>query len=117
MATRKLDKNFDWTFGKGRADYLHSSSEIAQNVVTRLRSFKFDWFLDTEANIAWLTILGMKKNQETVINEINRVLTETEGIKNILEVSIINIDKRKADIQIKYIDIYDNQVLEELEIL
>ncbi len=117
MSVRKLDSNFDWTFGKSKAQYLTGSDEIAQNVVTRLRSFKFDWFLDTDANIDWLTILGSKSNREIIINEISRVAAETIGVKNIIEVVILSVTNRDAKIQLKYVDIYDNEFNQELDIL
>ncbi len=117
MTTRKIDKNFDWTFGKSKAQYLTGSDEIAQNVVTRLKSFKFDWYLDSQANIDWLTILGSKSNRQIIVNEISRVTAETLGVKNIIEVSIIEVTNRDAKIQLKYIDIYDNEFSQELDIL
>jgi len=46
VSVRSITGAGDWTFGKGKADYVSSSKEIRQNVVTRLRSFKNDWFLD-----------------------------------------------------------------------
>ena len=117
MAVRKLDNNFDWTFGKSKAQYLTGSDEIAQNVVTRLRSFKFDWFLDSQANIDWLTILGSKSNRQIIINEVSRVTAETDGVKNIIEVSVVEVTNRDAKIQLRYIDIYDNEFSQELDIL
>ena len=117
MSTRKIDKNFDWTFGKSKAQYLTGSDEIAQNVVTRLKSFKFDWFLDTQANIDWFTILGSKSNRRIIINEVSRVVSETSGVKNIIEVSIPAVTNRDAQILIKYEDIYDNVFSQEIDIL
>lgn len=117
MSVRKLNSDFDWTFGKGKAQYLTGSDEIAQNVVTRLRSFKFDWFLDTQANIDWLTILGSKNNRGIIVNEISRVTAETVGVKNILEVTIVNVTNRDAQILLRYVDIYDNEFSQELDIL
>ena len=51
MRVSGLDKNLDWRFGKGRAAYKRNADAIAQNILTRLRSFLGDWYLDTEAGI------------------------------------------------------------------
>ena len=117
MATRGIDKNKDWTFGKGLAQYLDGSDEIAQNVVTRLRSFKFDWLLDSQANIDWIAILGSKSNRKIIVSEVSRIVSETVGVKNIIEVTIIEVRERDAKIQLKYIDIYDSKFSEELDVL
>ena len=58
MRVSGLDSNLDWRFGKGRAVYKRNADAIAQNILTRLRSFLGDWYLDTEIGIDWLTLLG-----------------------------------------------------------
>jgi len=55
MRVSGLDSNRDWRFGKGRAVYKRNADAIAQNILTRLRSFLGDWYLDTEIGIDWLT--------------------------------------------------------------
>lgn len=112
MAVRSLDKNKDWNFGKGKADFLTKSDEVAQNVQTRLKSFKRDWFLDTDANIDWINILGSRKNENIIIREVTRVTKETAGVKTVLSVVVDSLVNRDASITVKYEDIYNNTFIE-----
>jgi hypothetical protein len=102
--------NDDWTFGKGLANYTRDSSAIKQNVVTRLRSFANDWFLDTSANIDWFNILGVKNNQNVVESEIRRVVLATEGILTIDRFEVLEIKDRNLTIGIEYTTIFDDKI-------
>ena len=108
--------NDDWTFGKGLANYTADSDAIRQNVITRLRSFKNDWFLDVEANIDWLNILGNRNNQETIESEIRRVTLETEGVLTIDHFEIVEIVDRNVTIQIEFTTIFDDKISTEIGI-
>ncbi len=88
MVTKRLDENNDWTFGNGLANYLKDNEATLQNVMTRLKSFKNDWFLDTETNIDWFNILGSKTNEATIIKEIERVTLETEGVVRVNSIKL-----------------------------
>ena len=70
MSVSKIDKNRDWNFGRGLANYITGSEEIAQNVATRLRSFVNDWFLDTEQNIDWFVLLGTRGTEKQIKIEV-----------------------------------------------
>ena len=102
--------NQDWTFGKGLANYVTDNNAINQNVSTRLKSFKNDWFLDTEANIDWLNILGNKNNQGVIESEVRRVVLETEGVLTIDSFEILDIDNRNVTIAIEYTTIFDQKI-------
>jgi hypothetical protein len=110
MATRAITSGGDWTFGKGKADYVSSSKEIRQNVVTRLRSFKNDWFLDVEDGIDWVTLLGSRNNENRILREVERVTLQTQGVVSIDALSIISRDSnRGVTIELKFTDVF-NQV-------
>ena len=99
MKFRRL-KNDDWTFGRGISNYADSDEAILLNCKTRLMSFKQDWFLDQNQNIDWFTILGQKNNEETIINEIERVCLNSEGIVNVVLIDIVKSTNRSASIEI-----------------
>lgn len=103
MTVRKLDSNGDWTFGNSRNDLIDNDDKIAQNVVTRLKSFKNDWFLDIEANIDWLNILGSRNNEKTIVREIFRVAQETEGVWKVPNVEVTTNEKREATIGLTFL--------------
>lgn len=102
--------NQDWTFGKGLANYVTDNNAINQNVSTRLKSFKNDWFLDTEANIDWLNILGNKNNQGIIESEVRRVTLATEGVLTIDNFNILEINNRNVTIEIEYTTIFDQKI-------
>ena len=90
LKVRRLDKNHDWTFGQGFANYATESEAIAQNVQTRLWSFTNDWFLDLEHGLPWL---------EHVL--------QTDGVSKITNYeSNLDAKTRKLTIDITYLDIY-----------
>jgi Tfp pilus assembly protein FimT len=99
----------DWAFGKGKANYAANSEAIRQNVKTRLRSFTNDWFLDVTKHIDWFNILGSKNNEETIKNEVTRVVLETEGVLT-LDGYELTSTKREATINIKFTDVFGANV-------
>lgn len=115
MRVSGLDKNGDWRFGRGRAVYLQDSDAIAQNVVTRLRSFQRDWFLDIGAGIDWITLLGRRNSKDQIIREVERVVLETDGVLRLTALDVSHdTQTRRAMITVSYDDIYQvSRTLEE----
>ena len=109
MRVSRLDSNKDWTFGKGLANYAVNSEAIRQNVQTRLLSFVNDWFLDITANIDWLNILGSKNNEQTIQNEVTRIVLATGGVLT-LDKYELAVSEREATIKIKFTDIFGENV-------
>lgn len=87
MIVRAIDVNGDWTFGKGRNNYLSGRTAIGQNIATRLRSFLGDCFFATGDGIDWFNRLGAK-NQILLNLDVSSVITNTVGVTSILELSI-----------------------------
>ena len=100
MKFRRLNQNHDWTFGRGASNYADSNEAILLNCKTRLLSFKNDWFLDQNQNIDWFTILGQKNNEQTIINEVERVCLSSDGIAKVVSIDIVKSDNRSANIEI-----------------
>lgn len=91
---RALDVNDDWTFGRGRNNYLSGRDAIAQDIVTRLRSFLGDCFFATQDGIDWFNLLGNKS--EVAINlSVGSVILNTTGVTSILELSF-ELDENRA---------------------
>ncbi len=99
-------RNGDWTFG----EFLFNQDEIAQNVATRIKSFKNDWFLSAEENIDWVTILSHKENRQTILDNVRRVCLDTEGVTGITTLDYSQTDTEIANrgitINLVYNDIY-----------
>jgi len=107
----------DWTFGKGRANYKRASKAIAQNVVTRLRSFTDDWFLNVDAGIPWLELLGNRGTERRILRAIERTVLQTEGIREITRLEIVRRDgQRGVTISIRYIDVFNQATADTVEL-
>lgn len=86
MIVRALDINNDWTFGKGKSDYLTDRDAIAQDIKTRLYSFLGDCFFDITAGIDWFNLLGGKSKVDIDI-AVNTVILNTNNVTGFLEIS------------------------------
>ena len=113
MRVRALDKNGDWTFGHSRNNYKVGIEALRQNVITRIKSLKNDWFLDSEANIGWWEILGIKQNEGIIKNQVYNTVVATYGVTSIKNIEIkVDSATRKANIKIDLKTIYDDVSLE-----
>ncbi|WP_373033344.1 hypothetical protein [Sulfurovum sp.] len=116
MKVRRIDANGDWTFGQGLANYIIKAPMVRQNVVTRIKSFKFDWFLDVDAEIDWFNIIGSRNNEKTILSELERVVLATTGVRTIDRLRINGITKRDASIELIFTTIYDVSFTENIGI-
>lgn len=112
MQVSGIDANGDWRFGRGRAVYVRNSDAVRQNVVTRLRSFTNDWFLDVDHGLPWLDLLGRRNAQTEILREIERSILNTPGVRAIVGApTIAAIDgSRTALISVSVIDIFDTRI-------
>lgn len=113
MSVSRLDTNEDFTFGRSLANYARESKEISQNVKTRLRMFKFDWFMDMQDGIDWLDILGNRSNKDVILSECERVVLGTSGVARLISLTIDSVDSdRNAIISVAYQDVYGEKFKE-----
>lgn len=106
---RALDKNDDWTFGAGKANYIGEKQALNQKVITRIKSFKNDNPLNMDTNIDWIDLLGRKGTQDTILKEIERVVLQTVGVTKITKLSVLKLENRKQSTQLSYVTIYDDE--------
>lgn len=98
MIVRGLDANNDWTFGRGKNNYLFSKAAIGQSIKTRLSSFLGDCFFDTGAGIDWFNLLGSKKEFDLTL-AIRAVIFNTPGVTRLLEVSTVLDQNRNLRVE------------------
>ncbi len=98
MRVRALDVDHDWTFGKGRNDYLVNNKAVTQNIDTRLNSFLGDCFFDLGAGIDWFNLLGAK-DQLALNLAISAVILNTQEVTGILQLSIVLSVTRRLTVQ------------------
>lgn len=108
MIVRELDENHDWTFGRGKSNYLSRSGAIAQSVKTKLLSLKNDWFLNRKDGIAWFDYLDKNPNTQSLEMECKRRILSVKGVKEITFFDIqLNSETRQLLIQVEYNDKYN----------
>lgn len=86
MIVRVLDVNHDWTFGRGKNNYITGIPAVAQDIQTRLLSFLGDCFFAINEGIDWFNLLG-GKSKTAIDLAINAVILNTRNVTGILEIS------------------------------
>ncbi|ELI8387146.1 hypothetical protein [Yersinia mollaretii] len=110
MIVSALDKNSDWSFGRGRQNYITGGIAIAQKVKTRVRSFSNDNPLNMSDNIDWLYLLSEKNTEQETLREIERVVLATDGVMRIIELSMtVNKSTRHQVIELRIETVFDEQ--------
>ena len=100
MRYRELDDNDDMQFGSQQGNFLKDSPEaVAQAVLTRLRLWVGEWFLDTNEGTPFeQAMLGAGK-LATIEPAIRERILETQGVIEITSFELIwNEDIRKIEI-------------------
>lgn len=115
MIVRALDTDHDWTFGKGKQNYLKEQDAIAQNINTRLLSFLNDCFFDMGAGIDWRRLLGDKNTESEIILSCRAIILNTEDVVKINSFSSTTGD-RSISIDYNIDTIYSSQFQQTLEI-
>lgn len=117
MRVSGLDENNDWRFGRGKAAYITRAEAIRQNVVTRIKSFATDFFLDTDACIDWIDLLGRRDTQDELSRAIESTVLATDGVTTITQLDIsVKTSTRKATIMLSFGTIFDESITEEITI-
>jgi hypothetical protein len=84
MKYRKLDQNNDMTFGNQRADfYIDTAEGVAQAVMTRLKLWVGEWFLDVSEGTAYQQAVLGTGTRETIEPAIRTRLLDTQGVESI----------------------------------
>lgn len=84
MRYRKLDENGDFSAGHGSADFFVDSPEaVGQSVLTRLRLWTGEWFLNTDEGTPYREqVLGVRKRQ-TAGPALKLRVASTEGVTSV----------------------------------
>lgn len=107
----------DWVFGSGRNSYKTNSDAIAQNVITRLRLFTDDWYLDVDSGIPWIELLGTRGNYDRIQRAIEKSVLQTDGVKSITRIEIEeDRTNRSISVILEYIDVFNVDVSEVVDV-
>jgi hypothetical protein len=99
MRYRRLD-NGDMTFGNQQGDFLRDTPEtVGQAVMTRLRLWLEEWFLDITEGTPWQQAVLGKYTRKTIEPAIRSRILNTEGVTDIEAFeTIIDSENRKVTI-------------------
>lgn len=117
MRVSGLDSNNDWTFGRGKANYKTRSAAVRQNVFTRLRSFKNDYFADIQAGGDWFALFSERGSDSRILREIERIVLQTRGVRSIDKLEILQKSNRNVTIELKFTDLFDETFIEQVQLL
>lgn len=115
MRVASITSDGDWRFGRGRSTYLEGAPAVRQKVVTRMRSIRDDWFLDIDHGADWLDIFGEPNNEDDIRRETERIVTETEGVRQFTGYELIDVTDRNARIRFEFATLYDPEPFSVLE--
>ena len=113
MQYRKLSATGDYVFGRGKADFLINLPEtVGQAVITRLRLWQGEWFVDTIDGTPWGTQVLGKYTAATRDVAIRVRVLGTPGVNAILSYNT-NVDDqtRRFSAQIVIDTIYGQVVV------
>lgn len=86
MRYRKLTVTGDMTFGNGRIDFHRDTPEgVGQAVVTRLKLWSGEWFLDIEEGTPYQVGALGKYTRDSIDPMIRERILDTEGVTSIAE--------------------------------
>ena len=83
MKIRALDDLKDWKFGKGLSSYAYDNDAIAENLSTRIKSWKNDCWFDMEAGIDWPRLLGSRNTQAQIVLSIRAIILQSYGVTKV----------------------------------
>jgi hypothetical protein len=116
MSFKNLDSNHDWTFGKGKQNYLENNAEIMMNIKTRLLSFLGDCFFATNEGIDWWNLLS-EKDRKKIILECKKVINSTPNVRRVSSVDFLENEKRELIINYNIDTIFSRNIKSELGVL
>jgi hypothetical protein len=91
------------TFGHSAKDYFQNTPEaVAQSVLTRLRLWRGEWYLDTEEGTPYMQEILGKNKEASAVSALYKRVRETEGVTAITNFQTsFNPDTRKMSFEIE----------------
>lgn len=106
--TRIMDANGDMTFGQSLQNFATGAQACAQNVVTTLRMYLGEWFLDTSKGVPWFQdILKKPENLALAEADLKAAILGVLGVNTILSFSFVQ-SGRGATVTVSLDTLYGN---------
>jgi hypothetical protein len=85
---RKLSASGDYVIGSGQDFLVNNPEAVAQAVLTRLRLWRGEWFINVADGTPWnQEILGKRQRGKSPDGAIKKRILGTEGVREILSYS------------------------------
>lgn len=116
MKYRRLDAAGDYSFGSGNRDFLQDTPEtVAQAVLTRLRLFRAEWFLDTEEGTPYQAAILGKNNKSTADAALRERILGTQGVEELTAFdSVLDVELRTLSVSATIETIYGPAQINEI---
>lgn len=116
MRYRRLSEDGDRAFGRAQMDFYRNTPEaVAQAVVTRLRLWLGEWFLDQTEGTPWQAGALGKGRQNSIDPMLRLRILETEGVTAITNyTSDYDADQRKVTLRATIATRYGEAQLNEI---
>lgn len=118
MKLAKTTATGDWQLGRGESGYITGIPAVKQLVAARIKTYRGDWFLDTERGVDWLRLLGEKGTQDQILRQVRSVILGTPGV---LRLDLLSVDAdqttRRAVIKYSLTTVFSSTITDQLEIL
>lgn len=114
MIFRALDADGDWTFGKGINSFLTNSAAMAENLKTRIRTWKGECFFALEEGVDWNNYLGIG-TKDLLDMDLRRVILGSDGVIRIdAYTSILDTTSRTLTVQATLFTVFGKLDLSEV---
>lgn len=94
MRIRKLDDNWDWTFGQSQMNYVTEKQSIELDIKMRIKEWWQDCFFNRPNGIPWSIRLGYPNQQSQMDADIQAVILSVPGVLNISNFESIIMERR-----------------------
>jgi len=105
MIFRALDPSGDWTFGKGKNNYVKDQAALGLDILTKLKSWKGDCFFDDEAGVDYNSYLDRNTKEFLDLN-IKQVILRTENVLRVIGFTSAIDEDRKYSATVTIVTVY-----------
>ncbi|TDE17723.1 hypothetical protein [Dyadobacter psychrotolerans] len=117
MIFRNLDENFDFTFGKGKSNYLSEVDAIGLHIKTRLLSWVGDCFFALEDGVDWVNRLGSKNQRALLEADLRRIVLQSDGVTGIISFdTYLNAANRDFTASYNVTTVYSSDLSDTLQV-
>lgn len=117
MIIRALDSNGDFTFGKGKENYLSGNSAIGLNVQTRILCFLRDCFFDQQMGIDWKRFMSVPTPPQEVNLSVRAIILQSYGVLKLNSFSVSQPTPRSIIINDNLTTIFSTPYQQSVEVL